>query len=169
MPEKERNERRLAPLEESAQHERKKPAQKQENNDEHVGHRRGEITADLSFGNGPDIGPGIHFGPSFTVSGNVIARNTSSNRPSSVCNSSIRQPSRIETSATLRASSPFMFLRSETAPATSERCFNSCGVPFATILPRSMMMARVQAASTSSRICVEKMIAFFSPIRRMRL
>ena len=30
-----------------------------------------------------------------------------------------------------------------------------------------MMIARVHAASTSSRMCVEKMIALFSPIRRI--
>ena len=47
-----------------------------------------------------------------------------------------------------------------TAPARSERAFSSSGVPFATIAPRSMMIARVHAASTSSRMCVEKTIAF---------
>ena len=52
---------------------------------------------------------------------------------------------------------------------SGERAFNSCGVPFATILPRSMMMTRVHAASTSSRMWVEKMIALFSPMRLMRL
>ena len=41
---------------------------------------------------------------------------------------------------------------------------NSSGVPLATIWPRSMMIAREQTASTSSRMCVEKMIAFVSPI-----
>jgi hypothetical protein len=46
---------------------------------------------------------------------------------------------------------------------------SSSGVPLATILPRSMMIARVHAASTSSRMWVENTIAFFSPRRRMRL
>lgn len=59
--------------------------------------------------------------------------------------------------------------RSRTEPAFSLRCLSSAGVPFATIWPRSMMMAREQTASTSSRMCVEKTMAFFSPIRRMRL
>src|SRR5437762_3197696 len=47
------------------------------------------------------------------------------------------------------------------------RALSSCGVPLATMRPRSMMIARVQAASTSSRMCVEKMIALFSPISRI--
>ena len=48
-----------------------------------------------------------------------------------------------------------------------EITFSSSGVPSATILPWSMIIAREQAASTSSRMCVEKMIAFSSPIRRI--
>jgi hypothetical protein len=47
-------------------------------------------------------------------------------------------------------------------PACSDRCRNSLGVPLATIRPRSIMMARVQAASTSSRMCVEKTMALFA-------
>src|SRR6267142_1127411 len=45
---------------------------------------------------------------------------------------------------------------SVTAPASSDMPRSSSGVPLATILPRSMMIARVHAASTSSRMCVEK-------------
>ena len=59
------------------------------------------------------------------------------------------------------------FTRRVTAPAHSDFCRSSCGVPLATILPRSMIIAREQTASTSSRMCVEKMIAFFSPMRRI--
>src|SRR5258706_3550 len=47
------------------------------------------------------------------------------------------------------------------------RALSSAGVPLATMRPRSMMIARGQAASTSSRMCVEKMIALLAPISRM--
>ena len=49
-------------------------------------------------------------------------------------------------------------------------CFRPCcGVPLATIWPRSIIIcAAEQTASTSSRICVEKMIAFRSPIRLIK-
>src|SRR6267154_2938623 len=60
------------------------------------------------------------------------------------------------------------FTRNVTAPAHSDFCRSCCGVPLATILPRSIMIAREHTASTSSRMCVEKMIAFFSPILRIR-
>src|SRR5688572_23986634 len=108
MPQKERDEARLAAFEKPAQHEREKPAQQQEDHDKHVRNRRGEIPAQLALRNRLDIGySSTHREFSFTVSGSVIARNTSSSRPSSVCNSSIFQPSFKLTSATLRASSPF--------------------------------------------------------------
>ncbi len=60
-------------------------------------------------------------------------------------------------------------IRTVTAPACADLCFSSSGVPLATIRPRSMMIAREQTASTSSRIWVEKMIAFFSPIFRIKV
>ena len=41
------------------------------------------------------------------------------------------------------------------------------GVPSLTTRPRSMMMARSHTASTSSRMCVETMIALVSPIARI--
>ena len=52
---------------------------------------------------------------------------------------------------------------SVTAPASSDMPRSSSGVPLATMRPRSMMIARVQAASTSSRMWVEKTIALFLP------
>ena len=55
-----------------------------------------------------------------------------------------------------------------TAPASAERALSSAGVPLATTLPRSMMITRLQAASTSSRMCVEKMIALLSPMRLIK-
>src|SRR5271165_1287407 len=57
---------------------------------------------------------------------------------------------------------------STTVPACGACVFNSFGVPFATIFPRSIMIARVHAASTSSRMCVEKIIALSRPISRIR-
>src|SRR5688572_15643278 len=46
---------------------------------------------------------------------------------------------------------------------------SSSGVPCATTRPRSMMIARVQAASTSSRIWVENTTALVLPSSRIRL
>ena len=57
---------------------------------------------------------------------------------------------------------------SVTAPAHTDLWRSCWGVPLATILPRSIMIAREQAASTSSRICVEKIMAFFWPILRIK-
>src|SRR5262249_1813263 len=107
------------------------PCEQQEDHEEHVSDGRREIAAQLALHDRLDVGPGVH--QCFTVSGSVIARNTSSRRPS------------------------------------GERAFNSCGVPLATMRPRSMMMTREHTASTSSRMCVEKMIALFAPICLMRL
>jgi len=47
--------------------------------------------------------------------------------------------------------------------------FNAAGVPSATIRPRSIIKARLQIASTSSRICVEMMIALVGAISAMSL
>src|SRR5437660_5696158 len=97
-------------LKETAQHEGEKAAQEQKYDDENIGDRRGEIAAHLPFGDGLNIRPGRrHFVASLAVSGRVIVRNTSSKRPSSVCNSSIFQPPFTLISPTLRASSPFLF------------------------------------------------------------
>ena len=149
----------------------------------------------------------FRFPPLLAVSGMVMVRNTSSKRPSSVCNSSILQP--CAASAILCAKAPpgalltpplfgntraghagvACFLDNDrllhgrklrkfliqcgapstpvtrivTAPAHSDFCRNCCGVPLATILPRAITIAREQTASTSSKIWVEKMIAFFHP------
>src|SRR5207244_3668105 len=100
-------ERGLSPFQKEPDHEGEKPHQEQKQNDEHKRHRRGEIAAQFPFGDGLDISPACHFA-SLTVSGNVIVRNTSSKRPSSVCNSSIFQPSLTVISPTLRARSPFL-------------------------------------------------------------
>ena len=81
----------LAALEKAAGHEGEKSRQQQENDDEHIGDRRGKIAAQLPFGDGLDVGQGIHFAASFPVSGSVMLRKTSSRRPSSVCNSSTCQ------------------------------------------------------------------------------
>src|SRR5688572_24831184 len=121
MPQKERRQRGFLALEKPSEHERKETAQQQKDNDKHIRYGRCEIAAKLPFGDGPDIPPCTHdlttswfngsagtLRPTLAgaVSGRVMARNTSSSRPSSVCNSSIFQPSLRLTSATLRASSP---------------------------------------------------------------
>src|ERR1019366_5794718 len=192
------------PLEKPAHEEREEPAQQQEDHDKDVSDGRTEISTQLAFGNGPDVSPGIHFAASFTVSGMVMLRKTSSKWPSSACNCSICHS--CAASPTAEASAPFApafgkartvtrpsfssstvtrltrgnrfsfvvtamdatpLTRRVTAPAHSDFRLSSCGVPLATILPRSMMIAREQTASTSSRMCVEKMIPFFSPMRRI--
>ena len=146
-----------------------------------------------------------HAASSCLVSGRVMLRNTSSRRPSSVCNSSIRHRSargdfadRARQFPALRRSSSIsphgqrrlrrgrrisrrpgsasslrddLGATSVEQPQASPRRHDPSaasvppGVPFATIWPRSMMIAREQAASTSSRMCVEKMIAFVSTHR----
>src|ERR1700722_9200212 len=104
MPDEKRVKRRLALFKESAQHESEEARQQQENHDENVRHGRGEVSDQFAFGDGFYIGPGIHFFSSFAVSGSVMVRNTSSKRPSSVCNSSMRQP--CAASAMLCANAP---------------------------------------------------------------
>src|SRR5258706_16044535 len=42
-----------------------------------------------------------------------------------------------------------------------ERAFNSCGVPLATILPRSLIMTRVHPSASSSSMWVENTTALF--------
>src|ERR1043166_868336 len=106
MPIEEPVEGGFAPFEDEADHEREEAHQEQEQNDNHKRQRRGEVAGQLAFGNGLNIRPGFHRVASLAVSGRVMVRKTSSSRPSSVCNSSIFQPSFIVISATLRASSP---------------------------------------------------------------
>src|SRR5580765_2451008 len=110
MPVKEPVERGFATLQEEPDHEGEEPHQEQEQHNEHKRDRRSEIAADFPFGNGLNISPTVHCAsPSLAVSGLVMLRNTSSKRPSSVCNSSIFHPSLMLISATWRASSPFLF------------------------------------------------------------
>src|SRR5205085_116835 len=99
----------LSPFQQEADHKGEESHQEQKQNDNHKSQRRGEIAAEFPFGDGLNVRPTAHGVASFAVSGRVIVRNTSSKRPSSVCNSSIFQPSRTLTSPTLRASSPFLF------------------------------------------------------------
>ena len=82
MPAEERAEARLAALEELAGGEGEEAGQQQEDHQEHVGHRRGEVGDELALGDGADGVPGVLM--AFTVSGRVRRRNTSSSgRPSS--------------------------------------------------------------------------------------
>ena len=55
----------LAALEKSARHEGEKARQQEKNDDEDIGDRRGEIAAQFAFGDGLDVGEGIHFAASF--------------------------------------------------------------------------------------------------------
>src|SRR5262245_37959938 len=105
MPVKEPVEVRLAPFEQPPDHEREKARQQQENDDKHVSHRRCKIAAQLAFGDRGNVSTSVHCFASCTVSGNVMLRNTSSRRPSSVCSSRIFQPSCAQTCATLPAKS----------------------------------------------------------------
>src|SRR5579884_1511654 len=92
MPCEKRTQRRLPLFKEPTQHEREKAGEQQEDDDEHKRDWRREVTNQFALGDCFYVGPGIHLVSSFTVSGMVMLRNTSSKRPSSVCNSSMRQP-----------------------------------------------------------------------------
>src|SRR5258708_24740144 len=92
MPEEKRDQRGILALEESADHEGEKSRQQQKDHNEHISDRRGKISREFPFGDGPDVCPGVHFFSSFAVSGMVMLRKISSSLPSSVCISSIRQP-----------------------------------------------------------------------------
>src|SRR5436190_1797142 len=109
MPEEKRNERSFAPFEKSPRHEREKSRQQKKNDDKDVSYRRREVAGQFALGDCLDVTGCVHFDASFiaAVSGNVMVLNTSSKRPSSVCNSSIFHFSRVATSATAWAKSPF--------------------------------------------------------------
>src|SRR5207247_3150591 len=109
MPAEERHgQGSLADFEKTAQAEGEEAVEQQPNHNEHVGHGRREVTVQLPFGDGFDVLQRLLHGLcSFSpVSDQVMLRNTSSNRPSSVCNSSTFDPSFAVTSATLRARAP---------------------------------------------------------------
>src|SRR6185436_9697002 len=71
--------------------------------------RGSEVAAQFAFGDGPDVaGAVVHgFSSCLPVSDQVMWRNTSSSRPSSVWSSSTFQLSFTAVSATYRASAPF--------------------------------------------------------------
>ena len=94
MPAEERGEARFAALEEVARGEGEEAGEQQEDHQEHVRHRRGEIGDQLALGDGAD---GSH---RFTVSGSVMRRNTSSSSPRSLYMPSTFQPSRFTSSTT---------------------------------------------------------------------
>src|SRR3954447_20984977 len=98
MPAEERREARFASLEKVAGGEGEEAGEQQEDDEEHVGHRRGEVGAELAFHEGNDR---LH---AFTVSGSVMRRNTSSSSPRSLYMPSTFQPSRFTISTTSCAS-----------------------------------------------------------------
>ena len=54
MPAEERGEARFAALEEVARREGEEAGEQQEDHEEHVRHRRGEVRAELALRDGPD-------------------------------------------------------------------------------------------------------------------
>src|SRR5207247_2819806 len=92
----------FSPFEGIARGESEKGAKPQEDHQEHVGHRRGEIADQLAPGDGEDR---LH---RFTVSGRVMRRNTSSSCPASLYIPSTFQPSRL-TSSTMPCASSAAF------------------------------------------------------------
>src|SRR5579862_4069311 len=110
MPVEERtNEGSFPTLEKASHHKSEKAAEEQKDDNKNISERRGEIRREFAFGDGFDVSPGVHFfsWEAPAVSGMVMLRKTSSSRPSSVCNSSIRQP--CAASAMLDASAPLTF------------------------------------------------------------
>ena len=67
MPEEKRNQRCFPAFKKAAQHEREKPAKQQEDDDEYVCNRRGEIAAQFTFRYGSNIRPTVHFFSSCVV------------------------------------------------------------------------------------------------------
>src|SRR5204863_6019842 len=95
MPAEEGGKACFTALEEIACREREEPGEEQKNHQEDVGHRAGEVRHQLALRNGPDISHDLNSGPgpdlfpvlapiSFTVSGRVIRRKTSSSSPRSL-------------------------------------------------------------------------------------
>src|SRR6185295_520505 len=109
-----------------AQEEREDVRQREEEQDDDHGERRGEITCELAAQDDAD-----RFHGGLREDQAATARNRSSSLPD------------------------------------GERARSAAGVSSATSLPCAMMMARVQTASTSSRMCVEMTMVFsraISPI-----
>src|SRR5579864_8963466 len=180
----------LAAIEEISEEESEGPGKNQEDHDEHVSERRGEITGELATENNVSA---MHRAPAYAAL-SVMARKTSSRRPRSTRIPEIGQPAvrtRSVTSATIGRPARGKIIKPgpsrsltfstdwtlgkrnsavsalEASPANAsrtalwwrERASSSAGVPSARSLPRAMIAARVHTASTSSRICVEMMIA----------
>src|SRR6266480_3647831 len=99
VPAEERGQAGFSPFKEIAGGESEKAGEQQEDHQEHVGHRRGEIAGELAPGDGEDR---LH---RFTVSGRVMRRNTSSSCPASLNIPSTFQPSRLTSSTMPCASS----------------------------------------------------------------
>src|SRR5687767_6868104 len=99
MPAEKGRQARFAALEKVARGEGEETGEQQEDHQEHVGHRRGEVGDQLALGDG---GNDPH---RFTVSGSVMRRNTSSSSPRSLNMPSTFQPSRATSSTTVCASS----------------------------------------------------------------
>jgi len=99
VPAEEGREARFSPFKEIAGGEGEKAGEQQEDHQEHIGHRRGEIADKLALGDGEDR---LH---RLAVSGRVTRRNTSSSCPASLYIPSTFQPSRLTSSTMPCASS----------------------------------------------------------------